>query len=309
VGLVFNFISYAEEPTREQMLKSLEDMPKDRNIHLQEMLIREYKNRIGQEGYYDKVKLQEKEIGKVDSSVARILRRYKNIKTSEDMGSKFLMTNRLILDTVIGAGTALSGGTLGTTLIASAVGVVASKGLDQVEKKFRQAHRESAQRELKYQLYKLRESGMNLDRFDGMDAENAAKIIFKEDFENSIDNQDLQILNSARIKTLKDIIDNQGIKNLELQQATEEEIKKNRENLGELTKLYAEFGKQVRDDLVGIKEKQETINKKLKELNNRVNDNTRGIQKNRQDIEFIHEFMFGKMTPTEQRIALKKGWF
>ncbi|MCB0362955.1 MAG: hypothetical protein KDD35_09535, partial [Bdellovibrionales bacterium] len=88
----------------------------------------------------------------------------------------------------------------------------------------------------------------------------------------------------------------------------EMEISKNGKKLKGLTRLYREFVVGTYSHISQVDKNTVEVLKDTRELILRSQNLSADIQQNRDQVEFIQEFFYGKMTSEEQLKALERGW-
>ena len=295
----------------EENLQKLQTTTAKRSLHLEHSLAKEVKNRIGKNAYYQQVDVNPAQLNTMGRSLERIARDFQKKKDNNDLGILVLQGNNLLIKGLIAAGFALAPATGGVSLVVSAAGYVASKGLDAVENMAKEAMREGLRKNLKTQLEEYR-TKRGQQEFDNLLAKPDVTSFIQDletrvgtSFGNALDNippEDQDIVNAFRTKELAGIMTDgfSFLANTEALQS--EQIEQNNKNIVGLARTFKQFAEQNQKQLESLIESQTEIKTGIENLNNRV-DQTH------QSVEFIQEFMFGKMTPAEQRNALERGIF
>lgn len=250
--------------------------------------------------------------------------KYVNQIENDAISAKILKTNNQIirgtLDLIEVAGVASSGGLgiigLGMTKYA------ANEGLNYVEQKFEEASSESARRIIgAYFSEYSKTQGKDIREIEAMIKQNPEwqkpeysyeQLFGKSPVFNSwfdkVDDKDKAYFNNQLIKVLATDVAKGDLHNLIVDKWQDEQIKNNAYEICKIGQFFNEFRDKTFEELKDINKSQTNINNNLDSLNKLIEKNSQDILTNGKDIEFIHEFMFGKMSPEEQQIALQKGW-
>lgn len=313
-ALIFTILHCSVEWSYSQTnpdLKQLRESTARRSIHLDRYIAKEIKNAIGEIKYHDEVKVPSTQSSEFDKAIGDAARAYEARKDELDTGLLVLKGNNTLVKGTIAAGLVLAPETGGASLIISAVGYIASEGLDKVEELAKDASRDELRRNLKTNLEKIRTS-ITTGEFEDLTRINDP-LRFREEIErrtgpllgNALDNipvEDQPIVNNFYNKFLAETL-RDGLNSLSnVQELQQSEIDRNRSNIVGLARTFANFARETKDRLDKMQETQTQIQSGVEQLNQKVGQTQK-------DIEFLQQFMFGKMTPAEQINALQQGIF
>lgn len=239
--------------------------------------------------------------------------KYKNEIENADISRHILKANNEIVKGTAGlATTAISSTGLGV-IAGAGLNYAISESLNYVEHKFEEAASESSKKIIGHFFYEYRNRGGSIQSLTGKSTE----VIYKELFGKSpifdsmfknVSDQDKAYFYNELIKTLAEDVAKGQLENKYIDQLQEKEIEATAHIISSIGEGFNKFRNATIDELEGITSSQTAVSNKLTELNNLVNANSENILANRKDIEFIQEFMYGKMSPKEQLSALKSGW-
>src|SRR5262249_35087247 len=85
------------------------------------------------------------------------------------------------------------------------------------------------------------------------------------------------------------------------------QIDQQEKQLTDISKGFPSYSKETTQKLSALQQAQKELATGLTQIANRVDTVSSDVTKLSSDMAFVHEFMFGKMTPEEQLSALKGG--
>ncbi|MBL6989163.1 MAG: hypothetical protein ISR65_05270 [Bacteriovoracaceae bacterium] len=118
---------------------------------------------------------------------------------------------------------------------------------------------------------------------------------------------DRAVAQGFMIKQIATDFNKANLANLGMFNQTNGEVLKNRDLIINTSVALNRFASKQQRQMGSIIKQQQIVNSKLEQINDLVASNSQDIFTNRKHIGFIEDFMFGKMSPSEQLVALKKG--
>jgi len=250
--------------------------------------------------------------------LARVEANYAKAQRDHRIGLGILKANNLLIRSTLYVGLSAAG----------PAGLVTRNIVDWIAKEGLGALEEKAAQALKHNSRRVLETGLALYRRDhGIDTLkdlNPKKIVKllnekgylpKQDFGTKFDEEGRIIAAEAKIKELA------NFDLLILNKLADEGAK-----IGNLSEIQIAHAKRIRD-LQGlsialwqttqnnsaridrINKNMNAIQKDLEYVKSQVGRNSNDILRNRSDIEYLQESMFGRMSPQEQLAALERGFF
>lgn len=139
----------------------------------------------------------------------------------------------------------------------------------------------------------------------------------KHVFCESCNADERRIMTGAALQNLSNLMKGQAgaierlKKNLDI---TQDQLEVHRTAITTLATTVAQYQRQTNDSIERLGRAQEEINERLDDLQTKVEaniqqtkENTEAIAKNTDDINFLKDFMYKRMTPAERLAAIQKG--
>lgn len=201
-----------------------------------------------------------------------------------------------------------------TLIVGKTLSYITDKGLDKIADEFDKWTQKSAQNVFSYGINSYRVHEGNLNNLIGKSAKEIIISLNEKGYLPGL-TVDLNLSEGAKLIGLNAMINDLAIMDrviLEDLANKGEEI----ENLdldvkilwGSSQKLW-EMAEETNRKVERIGENITIINKHLNSLNHKVSNNSKDILKNKEDIDYLQSFLFGKMSPSERKEALNNGFF
>lgn len=295
----------------EGQIAALKSNTKPSSVHLIQFAGKELKGRAGTESYYRQVEVAPAHRPDLPRTLTEIGKAYESKKNNNDIGLTILQFNHALIKAAIGVKPSLGGETGAGAAWLSGLGYLASKGLDRVENMYKDAARTEIRRNLKTQLETYRTKAGDADYKKLVTQNDVAG--FRSELERrvgpifgdvlgNIPAEDRDIVNAFYSKEIATLMKDGFSVLANEQQLQATDIERNRQNIIGLSRTFAKFAERTQEQLGHIIETQGQIQAGLDDLNKRVGRTEQGV-------EFLQQYMFGKMTPDEQLNALRSGIF
>lgn len=247
------------------------------------------------------------EFANMGPTIQQIAQQTVRANENHDTGLAILKGNNRVISTSIGIGMSLGG----SPVLGGIVGTVVDAGLEKVTDIYRAEAEESIRRNLKTNLeeYRRRTSEQQFQQL--LNAPTPAA--FRNQLEQTIGGvfgtaldglprEQQDIVNSFYNKELANVMKGGFAAVAEFQELQATEIAQNRKNIAGLAQAFTQFADETRDRFVAIENTQKALVQGLDDVNKRVGNAEQGIA-------VMQDLMFSKLSPREQLVALKTGFF
>ena len=237
-------------------------------------------------------------------SLRKVMAAYDRRKRNTQIGATLFSANNMMVHTLIFGSLAAAPATLGTSLLIGGAAALTSYALDGLVGMMKDQSAESARIALAADLRNYFQSGAIQD-FAGKTAAEKLKLLQDKGFDPVLDRAegDPEVVAIATAEYIRILAKTtgQGLKDLADQTtANAEEIKKAR-------KTVAGFGKALKKFKKKTNERIGAIENRVTGIQNRLDKVAEKADKNEKDVDYLQNYMFGKMDPAEQIAAIESG--
>jgi hypothetical protein len=308
-------LATAQNSSNQDALTNLLNSPPPGSVRSTQLIGGQLREQLGPQVFFKTVYPVKGEI--TESSVRLIVDQYTAARKNVDIASKILKANNAMIKGSLALGTAAAAPTGVGAIVLGAVTVATSKGLDYVEKEFEKSGYASASHLLESRLeqYRKETNDKEFKNLFGLKPEQAFQMLYGPNHPlidpslGSVTAADREVVNGFVIKVLADTVTKNRLGDLRVQAYQQSEIEANQKQLTRLSQTFVRYAKDTSAKLKTIVEGQQDINNKIAEINDEVAVHRGEIAKSKEDIEFLQQFTFGKMSASEKLAALQSGYF
>ena len=307
-------------PTLEQFVSS----PPEASLPAARIVGRDLIAREGQEGQRARAQAvagpaaaNGDELRRQSMRMKSIVEVYENKKWKDGVEGKLLDANNLMVSTIVAASLAAAAPTGGASLVIGGFTAITAAGLGYVSSEFQRQSEEAARRALGTAIANhIKDRG--LDDLSGLNPEQildrlagSGHPVLDPNLERlQNDPQAVAIADSQLMKVLArtDIAMMENLKELAAKGETNAAaIQDTQKQVAHLSKTFADFTRDTDEKFVKLNNTMNDVVADLKDVNDRVQLNTTDIARNTEDIAFLQDAMYGKMSRSEQRAFLEAG--
>ena len=241
-----------------------------------------------------------------DKSTPTLLDTYKAVIKKNETAKFVLEANVALVKGTLAAATILAARTGVGAVALGGTNWIVNKSLDQAIRAFEESARREARSILLDQLKKATDgTDISLESFKGksprevFDQLEAQHPVFDPELDNVV-KEDRDLVHSYMLREIEKTVVTGNLQLKDLIERNANEIKEARVQVANIGKTLVAFAKRTGEELRDIHETLDSIQKDIGELKE-------SAQTSKQDIRFIQNYLFGQMSVSEQRAAIRAG--
>jgi|GEM_PF-5171651 len=280
----------------------------------QRLIARDCRQRLGTEYRPTVHMLGEMSAATVQARLPGILDAYEAKLDQQRVAAGILYSNDALVRGAISAASAIASPTGVPAIALKAVSFVLNKTMDAAEQQFEEHARREAQVILGHQLKVHADANHDPDlaSLKGKSEKEIHRILEQTSplFDpalSAVDPRDRDLVHGFQMQVLQQTVVSGHVQLLNLAVMEDKKLDAARKQLVGVATALRQFSEQTNESLNGIKNTQQEILDGLGEVKTQLQSQGQALGETRRDLRFIQNYLFGKMSTSEQLAALRAG--